>query len=186
MARRPVVALLTDFGLAEHYVGVMKGVIASITPDAQLIDISHAVPPQDVLAGQWLLRASVRCFPPGTVFLAVVDPGVGTRRRPLGLRSAPWLFVGPDNGLFTPWLDRADVVELRETRFRLPEVSATFHGRDIFAPAAAFLARGEPLTGFGPSISDAIRLEPPAPARRDDGTMAVSYTHLTLPTILRV
>lgn len=166
---RPVIALLTDFGLQEHYVGVMKGVIAGIAPAAAVIDISHHVPPQSILAGQWLLRASVAYFPAGTIFLCVVDPGVGTSRRPMALSSQGLFFVGPDNGLFTPWLAGGDAVEPRH--YRLAAVSSTFHGRDVFAPAAAHLAAGVPLPAFGPRIDDPVRLLPPEPARQADGTM---------------
>ncbi|HLY66161.1 MAG TPA: SAM-dependent chlorinase/fluorinase [Chloroflexota bacterium] len=169
---RPVVGLLTDFGLQDHYVGVVKGVIAGIAPGIQVVDISHAVTPQSILAGQRLLLASVPYFPPGSVFLAVVDPGVGTARRPLALRSAGCSFVGPDNGLFTPWLESDwQAVELIAPALRLPVVSSTFHGRDVFAPAAAHLALGMPLERFGPRVTDPVRLLPPEPLRRDDGTI---------------
>src|SRR5579862_1925057 len=106
----------------------MKGIIAGIAPEADVIDVSHEVPPQAVLAGQFVLRASVRYFPPGAIFLAVVDPGVGTARRPMALRSAGLAFVGPDNGLFTPWLDGGEAVELTSPEYRLPDISHTFHG----------------------------------------------------------
>jgi S-adenosyl-L-methionine hydrolase (adenosine-forming) len=165
-----VIGLLTDFGLQDHYVGVMKAVIAGIAPAASTIDISHDVPPQSVLAGQLLLRASVPYFPAGSVFLAVVDPGVGTSRRPMALRSGSWTFVGPDNGLFTPWLD-GQAVEITATEFRLPSVSSTFHGRDIFAPAAAHLTLGIELARLGPSLVDPVRLAAPEPEVRPDGTI---------------
>src|SRR5437867_8243629 len=169
MTRR-VIGLLTDFGLADHYVGVLKAVIAGIAADAQLIDTSHAVPPQSILAGQRLLKAAVPCFPPGSVILAVVDPGVGTSRRPMAIRHAQHTFVGPDNGLFTPWLD-GEAVELSAREYRLATVSSTFHGRDIFAPAAAHLALGLPLDKFGPPLADPVRLSPPEARRRLDGTI---------------
>src|SRR5205823_4515491 len=125
-----------------------------------LIDISHSVPPQSVLAGQWLLRSSVPYFPPGTIFLAVVDPGVGTQRRPMAIRSGANIFVGPDNGLFSPWLPGEQVVELAAAEYRLPEVSSTFHGRDVFAPAAAHLARGVPVGTLGPPLRNPVMLLP--------------------------
>lgn len=168
---RSTIALLTDFGTQDHYVGVMKGVIAAIAPEANVIDISHALPPWSILAGQQLLRASVRYFPPDTVFLAIVDPGVGTSRRPLALSSSGHVFVGPDNGLFTPWLPGDQVVELTSADYRLAPVSSTFHGRDVFAPAAAHLALGTPLDQLGPPLVDPVRLEPPAPKNLPDGTI---------------
>jgi S-adenosylmethionine hydrolase len=166
------IALLTDFGLTEHYVGVMKGVIAGIAPAAATIDISHHVPPQSVLAGQWLLRASVRYFPPASVILAVIDPGVGTSRRPLAMLSGGRFFVGPDNGLFTPWFSGDwQAIELRSAGHRLPAVSATFHGRDVFAPAAAYLAAGTSLADLGPPLTDPVRLLPPEPVNGGSGTI---------------
>ena len=167
-----VIGLLTDFGQQDHYVGVMKAVIAGIAPEAGLIDISHAVPAQSVLAGQRLLRASVPYFPPASILLAVVDPGVGSVRRPMALRSAGHTFVGPDNGLFTPWLPGDQVVELTSPEYRLPHTSATFHGRDVFAPTAAYLAAGVPLDRLGPPLAEPVRLEAPAAARAEDGTIS--------------
>ena len=167
---KPVIGLLTDFGLQDHYVGVLRAVIAGIAPEALVVDVSHAVPPQSILAGQRLLRASVPYFPAGSIFLAVVDPGVGTSRRPMAVHRAERYFVGPDNGLFTPWLD-GQAVELTAPEFRLPNVSATFHGRDVFAPAAAHLALGVPLERFGPPLTDPIRLDPPLPRTLPDGTI---------------
>jgi S-adenosylmethionine hydrolase len=168
---RPLVGLLTDFGQQDQYVGVMKAVIASIAPDANVIDISHDVPPQSILAGQRLLRASVPYFPAGSLLLAVVDPGVGTSRRPMALRSGEHTFIGPDNGLFTPWLDAGQAVELTAPEYRLPNISSTFHGRDIFAPAAAHLAIGLPLRKLGPPIANPVRLSPPEPRLHADGTI---------------
>ncbi|HEX6511444.1 MAG TPA: SAM-dependent chlorinase/fluorinase [Chloroflexota bacterium] len=168
---RSIIGLLTDFGLADHYVGVVKAVIAGIAPEALVIDISHAVPPQSVLSGQRLLRASVPYFPPQSVFLAVIDPGVGTSRRPMALRSAGHTFVGPDNGLFTPWLPGESSIELTSPEYRLAETSATFHGRDVFAPAAAHLALGVGLERFGPLLLDPVQLLPPFAATLQDGTI---------------
>lgn len=151
--------------------GVMKGVVAGIAPEAQVIDINHQAPPQSILAGQLELRASVPYFPAGTIFLAIVDPGVGTARKPMALRSADCTFVGPDNGLFTPWLPGEQAVELSNADYRLPRVSHTFQGRDIFAPAAAYLAAGVPMERFGRPLDQPVRLEPPLPARLPDGTI---------------
>jgi S-adenosylmethionine hydrolase len=151
------IAMLTDFGYRDHYVGVMKGVIAAIAPTARVIDLTHGVPPQEVAAGALALSQSWRFFPPRTIFLAVVDPGVGTERRPIAIATRSGArFVGPDNGLLAIAAAEAGVktiVELRAPRYRLPATSATFHGRDIFAPAAAWIARGTPLDKIGPRLS---------------------------------
>jgi len=161
---RPVIALLTDFGLRDHYVGTMKGVMLGICPDAALVDISHEIPPQDVAAGAMELAASYRFFPAGTVFLCVVDPGVGSGRRPLAAAADGYLFVAPDNGLLSLVLgDAAAIVELTNEAFRLPLVSRTFEGRDRFAPVAAWLARGTALTDFGPVVQSITRLSLPRP-----------------------
>jgi S-adenosyl-L-methionine hydrolase (adenosine-forming) len=157
-----VITLLSDFGLEDGYVAAMTGVIASIAPEARLVDISHLIPPQDVVAARFRLLTVSRFFPAGTVHLAVVDPGVGTTRRAIAVRSqGGFFFVGPDNGLLTGALESdlpAAVVELTETRFwRTPAPCPTFHGRDVFAPAAAYLARGTPVEALGRAI-DAARL----------------------------
>lgn len=157
-----VVTLLTDFGLADAYVGAMKGVMLGIAPGAGLVDISHQVPPQDVAAGAFLLSSAYRFFPPGTVHLAVVDPGVGSARRGIVVETAEYRFVGPDNGLFSPVYEAGDVrqvVEIRNPDLCRSEVSATFHGRDVFAPAAAHLCRGTPVGAFGPPVPDPVRLD---------------------------
>lgn len=163
-ATHPTVAILTDFGYRDHYVGVMKGVIASICPRAVTIDITHGIPPQQVFAGALALRESFSFLPRRTVFLAVVDPGVGTDRKAIAVETASgFRFVGPDNGLL--WLAAAQaqikkIVELTEPRYRLPKVSASFHGRDIFAPAAAWLSRGVRIEQLGRRLESMIRLDP--------------------------
>ncbi len=169
MKRGPIV-FLTDFGLKDHYVGVMKGVIARLAPEAPVIDLLHEVPPQDVLSGAFHLWASYRYFPEGSIFVTVVDPGVGTKRRGLLLQMAERFFLGPDNGLFTWLLDaNPDFVafSLENPAFFLPEVSHTFHGRDIFAPCAAHLFRGVPPEEFGPRVHDLVRL--PVPPLTEEG-----------------
>lgn len=158
----PIVTLLTDFGTRDAYVAAMKGVLLRIAPEATLVDISHEVPPQGVAEAAYLLGEASRWFPPGTVHLVVVDPGVGGARRGLAVRSGGQSFVAPDNGVLTRVLcrDKAErIVELVEPRYRLPVVSPTFHGRDVFAPAAAHLARGVPLEGFGPLVDDPVLLD---------------------------
>ena len=155
-----VVTLTTDFGLRDPYVAAMKGVILRLAPDSRLVDITHDVDSHDVVGAALVLEAAVPFFPAGSIHLAVVDPGVGTARRGLVVQSADATFVGPDNGLFTPILARGAwrAVELAAADQRLPRVSRTFHGRDVFAPAAAHLARGVPLERFGPEVDDPVRL----------------------------
>ena len=170
----PIVTLTTDFGGGSYYVGAMKGVILRTAPEAQLVDISHQIPPQDVLAAAFVLRHAACEFPPGTVHLAVVDPGVGTRRRPLVVQSNGHLWVGPDNGLFSFVLDRADcqVREIARPDLGRSNPSNTFHGRDLFAPLAAHLCRGLDIAAVGPPLADPVRLAEAAPcksANRIDG-----------------
>jgi len=152
----PIITLTTDFGLRDPFVGVMKGVILGICPSARLVDLTHDVPPQDVLGAALALESAVRFFPAGAIHLAVVDPGVGSPRRALGIRAAGQYFVGPDNGIFTFVLGGGDwaAVSLEAAEFRRPSVSRTFHGRDVFAPAAAHLAAGISLDCLGPGVSD--------------------------------
>jgi S-adenosylmethionine hydrolase len=159
----PVITLTTDFGLRDPYVGIMKGVLLSVCPSARLVDLTHDISPQDVLGGLLALEAAVPFFPAGTVHLAVVDPGVGSPRRALAVRAAGHCLVGPDNGLLSFVFERAGwtAVALTAPEYRLPEVSRTFHGRDIFAPAAAYLASGVPLERLGPPVTDPVRLRLP-------------------------
>jgi S-adenosyl-L-methionine hydrolase (adenosine-forming) len=152
---RPVVALLTDFGLHDSYVGVMKGVIATIATDRQIIDITHDVAPQHIASGAWILTTSYRYFPEQTVFICVVDPGVGSSRQAVAIHAGSWFFVGPDNGLFSYILAEQPVhaaVVLSNSLYHLTQVSATFHGRDIFAPTGAHLVRGVALSELGARI----------------------------------
>jgi hypothetical protein len=160
-----VITLTTDFGTRDTYVAEMKGVILSIAGAVHVVDITHEVAPHDVLEGALALEAAAPRFPAATIHVAVVDPGVGTARRGLALASGDQMFVGPDNGLFTPFLDGRGwrAFELRATEYRRPEVSHTFHGRDIFAPAAAHLARGVEPARLGPAVTDPVRLSWPAP-----------------------
>jgi len=163
---RPVIALLTDFGSRDHYAGTMKGVMLGICPDATLVDISHEVPPHDVLAGALELSAAYRYFPAGTVFLVVVDPGVGSTRRGIAADAGDYRFVAPDNGVLTSVLDEHPpkrVVELSERRYARPTVSRTFEGRDRFAPAAAWLAKGLEVGALGRPAGSLHRLEVPQP-----------------------
>lgn len=168
-----VVALLTDFGLKDSFVGVMKGVISNIAPGIPIIDITHDIAPQDILAGALALGTSYQYFPAGTVFECVVDPGVGSRRAPIALHAGAWYFVGPDNGLFQLVLEQQsvhEVVTLTNARYHLPAVSATFQGRDVFAPVAAHLASGVALKDLGAPMSAAelCRLDIAQAVQKDD------------------
>jgi S-adenosylmethionine hydrolase len=161
---RPLIALLTDFGTRDHYAGTMRGVALGICPDATLVDITHEVPPHDVLAGALELAASYKYFPAGTIFLVVVDPGVGSTRRGIAAEAGDFKFVAPDNGVLTAVLDEhapKKIVELTERRYARPTVSRTFEGRDRFAPAAAWLGKGIELGALGRSASAIHRLEIP-------------------------
>lgn len=177
VASQPVITLLTDFGFGDGDVGVMKGVMTGIAPAARLIDITHEVGPQDVLSGAWILSTVYRYFPPGTVFLCVVDPGVGSDRRAIAVHAGDWFFVGPDNGLFSYVYAEQPVhiaALLNNPRYQLSHVSSTFHGRDIFAPAAAHLARGVPLIEFSPALDAAalVRLNLPQAVRQGNVIVA--------------
>jgi S-adenosyl-L-methionine hydrolase (adenosine-forming) len=163
----PLITLLTDFGARDAFVGVMKGVMLTRCPEARLVDLTHEIAPGDVRAGALALRWAVPHFPPATVHLAVVDPGVGGARRPLVLRGVEALFVGPDNGLLWPAASMTGEPEGWEIDLSRWDrlVSATFHGRDVFAPAAARLAAGEPPEAFCRPVRDVVPLDWPRPER---------------------
>jgi S-adenosylmethionine hydrolase len=167
---RPLVALLTDFGTRDHYAGTMKGVLLGICPDATLVDITHDVVAHDVLDGALKLAAGYRYFPAGTIFLVVVDPGVGSARRGIAADAGGFTFVAPDNGVLTAVLDdhpAKRIVELTERKYARPTVSRTFEGRDRFAPAAAWLAKGIDLAALGRSAGAIHRLDIPRPSVAD-------------------
>lgn len=183
-----LITLLTDFGTRDTYVGQMKGVILGIAPAATIVDLTHEVAPQRVVEGAFLLETALAAFPPGTIHLAVVDPGVGTARRAIAVATARAVFVGPDNGLLSAALpeaarpdgegptvvaapDDVAVVELANPAYRRGRVSHTFHGRDIFAPAAAHLAAGVPVQALGPRLVDLVALPPFRARRRSDGSL---------------
>lgn len=157
----PVITLLTDFGTADYFVGAVKGAILSINPRAVIVDITHEVPPQDIEAAAFTLLASYQTFPAGTIHVAVVDPGVGSARRPIIVKANNQLFVGPDNGIFNYIYDREPSHRTfhvtAQEHFRSP-TSSTFHGRDVFAPVAAALSKGIKPETLGPSIADEVRL----------------------------
>jgi S-adenosylmethionine hydrolase len=158
---QPTLTLTTDFGLSDHYVGAMKGVILSICPRAQIADISHEVTPYQIAEGAYLLAQAYRCFPKGTVHVAVVDPGVGSTRRAILLEAAGQFFVGPDNGIFAMVTAREKYKAraISNARYFHHPVSQTFHGRDVFAPVAAHLAAGTPAARMGNVIRDLTPLD---------------------------
>ena len=168
---RPVIAMLTDFGTRDHYAGSLKGVVLTLCPDAAIVDISHDIPPHDILTGALELAACYRFFPAGTIFLAVVDPGVGSARLGIAAEAGDYRFVAPDNGVLTAVFAESApkrVVSLTERRYARPTISKTFEGRDRFAPAAAWLARGAEVKALGSAVRDYVRLEIPQPQQEAD------------------
>ena len=179
----PIISITTDFGEKDGFVGTMKGVIWQICPEAQIADITHEVPPQDILSGAIALWRAAPFFPAGSVHIAVVDPGVGTQRRPMAAQIGGQYVVGPDNGLFTPLIRDAEksgqptrFVVLDKPEYWLPAVSRTFHGRDIFAPVGAHLACGVPLEALGSQFDDPVRIALPQAERTPQGWQA----HITV------
>jgi S-adenosylmethionine hydrolase len=166
-----IITLLSDFGLRDYFVGAVKGVLLSLNPDLTLVDISHQVPPQDVFTGAFTLGQSYACFPAGTIHFAVVDPDVGTARKALAATAGGHYFVAPDNGILTYVMEANQdfaAFEIDAEHYYRKPVSATFHGRDIFAPIAAWLSRGIPLHQIGPELKSPIRLQiPPIKRVRD-------------------
>jgi S-adenosylmethionine hydrolase len=165
---RPIITLITDFGLKDHFVAVMKGVILGIAPDCQVVDITHCIPSHDVLEAAIVLRASHSFFPKGTIHLVVVDPGVGTSRRPILIGTQKYFFVGPDNGVLSLSCDLetpVEVVHLTSKQYFLTPTSNTFHGRDIFSPVAAWLSKGISSELFGERVPNFVRLQFPTVKR---------------------
>ncbi len=178
-----VLSITTDFGNTNGFVGVMKGVIYGIAPDVKIVDISQLISAQNVLEGAFAMWRAVPFFPLGSVHVGVVDPGVGTERRPIGAHLGDQYFVAPDNGLLTPLILEAEqndeimeFVHLDNPKYWLPKVSNTFHGRDIFAPTGAHLAAGVPLSELGTPITDPVRLDMPRPEKAENGWLA----HITI------
>ena len=183
----PVITLLTDFGTADYFVGAMKGVILTINRSATIIDITHEIPPQDIESGAFTLLTCYRDFPDGTIHVAVVDPGVGSTRRAIVVRAGghggagPHYFVGPDNGLFSYIYDRepsCEVFHVTTSEYFRPSPSATFHGRDVFAPVAAALSKGIDPQALGARITDYIRLPPLSPTADDTGKLHGRIIHI--------
>jgi S-adenosyl-L-methionine hydrolase (adenosine-forming) len=164
-----VITLTTDFGTRDWFVGAMKGVILSIAPAATVIDLTHDLPPSDIRGGAFALAARFPYFPKGSVHVAVVDPGVGSRRRAIAAQTDKGVFVGPDNGVLSWALAKAKIAAIHalvNKAYFLQPVSRTFHGRDVFASVAAHLSRGVPIGKFGPALKDFIRLDWPEPRAR--------------------
>lgn len=166
-----IITLTTDFGLGDHYVSAMKAVILGINPDVRLVDISHDIPPQDVMAGAWVVRNAAMLFPQGTVHLVVVDPGVGTSRSPVALKIDDQFFVGPDNGIFSLIGEDFEytAVTLDNKKFWRPEPSNTFHGRDIFAPIAAHISTGVSMAELGSPLESVVTYRWAMPISDKDG-----------------
>ncbi len=171
MKRSGIITLLTDFGLSDAYVAMIKGVILSINRDAELVDITHSINTGAVYQGAYILKESFSYFPLGTVHVAVVDPGVGSTRRVIAVSAAGHFFTGPDNGILWPVIEiykDATVYELTEDKYFLPHVTSTFHGRDVFAPVAANISLGVDIHQLGMPVSDPEKLEIPLPYEHDN------------------
>jgi len=198
---RSIITLTTDFGTSDPFVAAMKGVILSINPDAQLVDISHDIRPYDVMEAAYVIAQVYHNFPPRTVHLVVVDPGVGTARRPLIVSADRYVFVAPDNGVLSVIYSREESLSVRHiaaSHYFLEPVSNTFHGRDIFAPVAAWLSRQVETTKFGELVTDYIKFIPPVPKRVSEkqvkaivlrvdrfGTLMTNLTAADLPELFQ-
>jgi S-adenosyl-L-methionine hydrolase (adenosine-forming) len=179
--RPELVTLLTDFGLTDPYVGAMKGAMLSAAPGVRLVDISHEVPPHDILAGSFLLACAAPWFPEGTVHVAVVDPGVGSHRRAVAVRTARHTYVAPDNGLLTAVLDRDPPHEARVVDpglLGIHDLPPTFHGRDLFGPVGARLAAGLKMAACGPDAGLLVRAYQPSATNGPDGTIHATVLHV--------
>jgi len=201
LAHQPIITLTTDFGSSDHFVGVMKGVILSINPQASIVDISHQIQPYDLLDGALTIAQAYPYFPPASIHVVVVDPGVGSERRPILVSSDKHYFVAPDNGVLSVVLDRepgATVRHITSEHYFLSPVSNTFHGRDVFAPVAGWLSRRVETEKFGDLITDYTRFAAPQPKRVDEhslkgvvvrvdrfGTLMTNLTPADLPELFR-
>lgn len=165
----PPIALLTDFGHQDAFVGILKGVILTINPGAAIVDLSHGVRPQDLFHGAFLLASAMGYFPGGTIFCVVVDPGVGSERRPVLIQTGDYYFVGPDNGVLWPAAQKNQIkqaLHLNQSAYFLKTISSTFHGRDIFAPIAAHLSQGVSINRLGTPVNSLVSLEFPGPEKQ--------------------
>ena len=185
LARVPVITLLTDFGTSDYFVAAVKGVILTANPGAGIVDITHEIPPHDIEAGAFTLLAACSSFPAGTIHVAVVDPGVGSARRAILIKSGEQFLVGPDNGIFSYVCDASEslgvtpeVFHLTNEKYWRHPVSTTFHGRDVFAPVAAALSLGVKPAQLGTSMSDVVRLQPLRPSTSRDGGLKARIIHI--------
>lgn len=172
----PIITLITDFGLRDTFIGVMKGVIWSISPNSHIVDLTHEIPAQRVMDGALAIAGAAPYFPAGTIHVCVVDPGVGTARRPMLAAIGNQYYIGPDNGLFSLLIKKAEdlttppvYIALNKSRFWLPQVSNSFHGRDIFAPVAAHLANGVKLEELGDPFENPMLISIPLPQKTAEG-----------------
>lgn len=169
--KMPIITLTTDFGFDNWFVGTMKGVIKSINPDAEVVDITHGVRPHNISEAAFILRNSCSYFPPGTIHTVVVDPGVGSKRRPIIIKTRRYYFVGPDNGVLSYAIDSEEVeaiVKIENQQYLLAPMSETFHGRDVFAPVSAYLSVGVEPQEFGSHLKEVMRLTPSVPRKISD------------------
>jgi S-adenosylmethionine hydrolase len=179
--RRPIITLLTDFGEADYFVPAMKGAIYSLTRDVEIIDLTHQIPPHDVYSAAFNLMCCYKDFPKWTIHVAVVDPGVGSSRRPIFVMTDEYYFIGPDNGIFSYIYQKENVnrvVHLKESHYFRSPVSNTFHGRDIFAPIAAYVAKQVDWSRMGEEISDYVKFTTPAPAIVSDKQIRGHVIHV--------
>jgi S-adenosylmethionine hydrolase len=176
-----IIALLTDFGTKDYFVGAMKGVIFTINPETKIVDITHEISPQDIKSAAFTLRACYRNFPRKTIFVTIVDPGVGSNRRAILAETEDYFFIAPDNGLLSFAFEEAEslrVFELTERQFFSENVSQTFHGRDIFAPVAAHLSGGVETSRFGREIRDFVRFETAKPQKNSENIIEAEVIHI--------
>ena len=173
-----IITITTDFGDADPYVGILKGVILNIFPYAKVVDITHNISPQDIWQTNWSIESSYNYFPHGTIHLCVVDPGVGSERKPILVETKNYFFIGPDNGILTSVLEKEElinIIELTEKKYWLADISHTFHGRDIFAPVAAYLAKGTTPKDFGKLLKkeDLVKLPQNNFSRNEKGCVGI-------------
>ena len=181
-----LITLTTDFGVNDAYVAIMKGVMLRVAPHAQIVDYTHGISPGNVVEAAYLLRSGYRYFPQGTVHVVVVDPGVGSNRRAIALQTPEATFIGPDNGVFSlivedaqrDWSSQTQMIELTEPRYWLPAISATFHGRDIFAPVGAHMLNGTQLAALGRPIATLTPANRTTPQALGDGVLMGRIVHI--------
>lgn len=183
MLERPIITLTTDFGLKDPFVGIMKGVIMGINPSAEIVDISHNISPHNVFEAAHVIAMGYKYFPKATIHVVVVDPEVGSKRRPVLVITEDHYFIGPDNGVFTLIIQKTQpvflkVIHITASHYYLPPKGPTFHGRDIFAPVAAWFSKGVESTKFGELINDYVTLQLPLPQSLDERTLEGSVVHM--------